>query len=78
MEKLTTDKNGVAISKDLEKGDYKIKEVETNKYYYLNKKNINVTIEKDKEVVSVSIANESQNPNIDIEKSGTEKAEYKR
>ena len=75
VEKLTTDKNGVAISKDLEKGDYKIKEIETNKYYYLNEKNINVTIEKDKEVVSVSITNESQNPNIDIEKSGTEKAE---
>ena len=75
MEKLTTDKNGVAISQDLEKGDYKIKEVETNKYYYLNEKNFNVTIEKDKEVVSISITNESQNPNIDVEKSGTEKAE---
>ena len=75
VEKLTTDKNGVAITQDLEKGDYKIKEIETNKYYYLNEKNINATIEKDKEVVTIKITNESQNPNIDIEKSGTEKAE---
>ena len=75
VENITTNKNGVAISQDLEKGDYKIKEVETNKYYYLNEKDINATIEKDKEVVTINITNESQNPNIDIEKSGTEKAE---
>ena len=75
IEKVKTNKNGIAITSDLEKGDYKIKEVETNKYYYLNKQNIDATIVNNKEEVVIKITNESKNPDLDIEKNGPDKAE---
>ena len=75
VQTVTTNKNGVAISSDLEKGKYKIKEVETNKYYFLNQQEFSATINSNKEVVELNITNESQNPDIDIEKSGPDKAE---
>ena len=75
VETVITDKNGVAITSNLEKGKYKIKEIETNKYYYLNQNIVEATIEKNKEEVVVNITNESQNPDIDIEKSGPDTVE---
>ena len=72
LETLTTDKNGIAMSKELEKGEYIIKEIETNKYYFLNKKTFNAIIENNKQIVEVDITNESKNPDIDIEKNGSE------
>ena len=74
IETITTDKNGVAMSSDLEKGGYKIKETETNKYYYLNKNEFYREITKDGEIVNLAIQDESKKPNVEIEKSGSEKA----
>ena len=75
IEVVKTDKNGIAITSELEKGEYKVKEIETNKYYYLNEKPEKAIIEKNGEEVVLQIKNESQNPKIDIEKNGSNKAE---
>ncbi len=75
IETLTTNKEGVAISSDLEKGEYNVKEVETNKNYILNNQTQNAIIKENEEVVTLNITNDSKNPDIDIEKSGPDKAE---
>ena len=38
VDTIVTDKNGVAASKKLEKGRYNVQEIETNKWYILDKK----------------------------------------
>ena len=54
---------------------FTVKEVETDKFYYLNENTVNVDIEKDKQEVIVNITNESKNPSLDIEKNGPDTAE---
>ena len=75
LETLITNKEGVAISSYLEKGEYKVKEVETNKNYILNTQTQNAIIKENGEVVTLDITNNSKNPDIDIEKNGPDKAE---
>ena len=75
VETITTDKNGIAISSNLEKGEYKVKEVETDKNYILNEQIQIVNINENKKEVVLNITNDSKNPNIDIEKNGPDKAE---
>ncbi len=75
IETVKTDKQGIALTSNLEKGEYKIKEISTNKYYYINEEIRNVEIEKDKQIVEVAITNESKDPDIDIEKNGPDRAE---
>ena len=75
LETLITNKEGVAISSYLEKGEYKVKEVETNKNYILNTQTQNAIIKENGEVVTLDITNDSKNPDIDIEKNGPDKAE---
>lgn len=75
LETLITNKEGVASSSYLEKGEYKVKEVETNKNYILNTQTQNAIIKENGEVVTLDITNDSKNPDIDIEKNGPDKAE---
>lgn len=75
VEKIKTDNKGIAITSRLEKGQYKIKEVKTNKWYYLNEKQVTAEIEENGQIVEIKIDNESKNPDVYIEKMGTEKAE---
>lgn len=75
IETLITDKNGIAISSNLEKGEYKVKEVETDKNYILNEQILKVYIKENKKEVVLNITNDSKNPDIDIEKNGPDKAE---
>ena len=75
IESLTTNKEGIAISSNLEKGEYKVKEIETNKNYILNAQTQNVEIKENEQIIELKIINESKNPNIDIEKNGPDKAE---
>lgn len=75
IERITTNKEGVAISSNLEKGEYKIKEVETDKDYYLNNKIFYAEIKENGKTISLNVTNESKNPDIDIEKSGPNTAE---
>lgn len=75
VDTITTDKNGIATTSDLVKGTYTIKETKTNKYYFLNTKIYEATIKEDGEVVKLQITNESKKPEIDIEKTGQDRAE---
>ena len=75
VETITTDKNGEAFSSDLEKGEYIVKEVETDKNYILNSEMRKGEIKENKQIVEINITNDSKNPDIDIEKNGPDKAE---
>ena len=75
VEKLSTDKNGIATTSLLDKGEYKIKEVYTNEWYYINDKIYTVNIEENGQIIDLSITNESKNPDIETEKIGQEEAE---
>lgn len=59
VDELITDKDGVAISKELEFGKYKLKEVEAPKYYRLNDKEIEFEILKNGEEILINIKNDN-------------------
>lgn len=71
VDKVITNEKGEAISKKLEKGKYKIKEVKSGDWFLLNNKEYSAQITKDKEIFEVTITNKSENPKLDIEKNGT-------
>ncbi len=61
IDTLTTDKNGKATSKELEPGDYILKEVQAPEGYELSDKEIEFTISNQKiEVVKLQITNEKE------------------
>ena len=75
VETITTNKNGIAESKELEKGIYKVKEILTNEWYILNDKPLEFEIKENNELVRLDITNESKDPKVDIEKNGPNEAE---
>ena len=75
IEEVTTNKNGIAQTSELEKGLYYIKEVSTREEYILNEKIFNIEITKHGQTVDIDIQNESKKPSIDIEKTGIDEAE---
>ena len=75
MDTIITDNNGIAISKELEKGVYKIKETETNKWYLLDEKEHFIEIEKNKQIVELSLKNTPATPDEEVEKNGTKTAQ---
>ena len=70
VEELITDENGVAITKLLDKGLYHVKEVESGEWYLLNEEIFNAEIINHGEIIELNITNESEKPNVDIEKTG--------
>ena len=74
VEKIVTDKNGIAQTSKLDKGLYFIKEISTKIGYLLNDKTYEVEITKDEQTVTLPITNESEKPEVDIEKTGPETA----
>lgn len=70
VDELTTSADGIAITKLLDKGSYYIKEVESGEWYLLNENTFIAEIKEHKEVVNVEIKNESEKPDVDIEKTG--------
>jgi len=70
VDTITTDENGKAVTKELLKGIYKIKEISSAKYYLLNENIYEAEIEKHQEIVNVDITNDNVNIDIDIEKRG--------
>ena len=68
IEEIITDKEGKAISKKLDKGKYKVKEIETDEWYILEKKEFNIEIKDDKEIVKIEAKNKPKEPGVDIEK----------
>ncbi|PFO74550.1 hypothetical protein COJ86_07425 [Bacillus cereus] len=72
IDTLTSDENGKATSKELEPGDYILKEVQAPEGYSLSDKEIEFTISNQKiEVVKLQITNEKET-NKDPEKPGEE------
>lgn len=74
IETVKTNEQGEAISKWLEVGRYKIKEVSTLKYYLLNEKEYFTTITENGEMKKVTIENEPEIPGLEIKKTGPEYA----
>ncbi|MFT9869803.1 SpaA isopeptide-forming pilin-related protein [Bacillus mobilis] len=73
IETLTSDENGKATSKELEPGDYILKEVQAPEGYELSDKEIGFTISNQKfEVVKLQITNETETPGGETETPGGE------
>ena len=70
VDEIITNKDGIAITKKLDKGYYTIKEVEAGKWYLLNQNEFATEIKTHEEIVQVDITNESEKPSVDIEKTG--------
>ena len=71
---VQTDSEGIAISKDLEKGKYKIKEVETSKWYLLDENERNVEVTTINQIITLTLENQPAKPDEEIVKTGPEKA----
>ena len=74
IQTLVTDSNGIAKSKKLEKGIYKVKEVETNEWYLLDQNIYEAEIKENKKTVILNIENVPANPDEEIEKKGSDEA----
>lgn len=70
VDTITTNEEGVAITKDLVKGVYKVREVKQADYYLLNEEVFEIEIKKHKEVIEQVIYNDSVDIDIEIEKTG--------
>ena len=70
VDEMITNKEGIAITKKLNKGNYTIKEVESGEWYLLNENEFSAEIEYHGEITNISITNKSEKPDVDIEKTG--------
>lgn len=70
VDEITTLADGTAITRLLDKGCYFIKEVESGEWYLLNENTFTAEIKDHQEIVNVEITNESEKPDVDIEKTG--------
>lgn len=70
VDEMITNKEGIAITKKLNKGNYTIKEVESGEWYLLNENEFSAEIEYHGEITNMSITNKSEKPDVDIEKTG--------
>ena len=67
---VTTDEKGIAISKELLKGKYTIKETKAPVYYNINQNTFSAEIVNHKEIVNVDIEDESVDIKVQVEKTG--------
>lgn len=74
VDNVTTNEQGMAVTKQLEKGKYKIKETKTNEWYMLDKKEYEVEISKNGDEKVLNLTNKPENPEEKVEKVGHEKA----
>lgn len=70
VQEVVTDKNGIAETKELEKGKYTVQEIETGKWYILDSKKYNVEIVENEQIEELSITNKPEDPELDISKEG--------
>lgn len=74
VDTIITDEKGQAISKELEIGRYKIKEINTLKHYILNLNEFFINIEEDGQTKILEVENEPAIPKLNIEKIGQDYA----
>lgn len=67
VDTIKTNKQGIALSKELEKGKYIIKEIKTNKDYILNEQEIIVEILENKKQEEIIVTNKSKDPEKPVE-----------
>lgn len=83
VDSITTNAEGIAKSKELEKGLYKVKEVKTNEWYMLDENYYTVEITSNKQIANLNLENKPVIPDSKIEKNGPdityvdEEIEYK-
>ncbi len=70
VEELITDEEGVAITKLLDKGIYYVRETESGEWYLLNEEEFSAEIINHGDIIELNITNESEKPDVDIEKTG--------
>lgn len=70
VDKITTNEYGIAITKDLLKGTYKVREIKQADYYLLNENVFEIEIKKHNEVIEQVVYNDSVDIDIEIEKTG--------
>lgn len=70
VDTITTDKEGKAITKEILKGKYKIKEIKAPDYYIINENTFDAEIMKDQEIVDVEIKNDNVDIKVEINKNG--------
>ena len=70
VDTIRTDKNGVAVSKPLPLGRYKIVESQAADFYALDKTPIEVEIEHEGQIVRAAMTNKSLYTNVAIQKTG--------
>ena len=70
VDTIRTDKNGVAVSKPLPLGRYKVVESQAADFYALDKTPIDVEIEHAGQIVKAAMTNKSLYTNVSIEKTG--------
>ena len=75
VDTIITNNEGIAISKDLEKGKYKVKEVETNKWYLLDENEKNVEITNNNQVIELTLENMPVKPDEEVIKTGPDRAQ---
>ena len=77
VDTITTNEEGKAITKELIKGVYTIKEISSAKYYLLNENTYNAEIVIDQEIVNVDITNDNVDIDVEIEKKGFKETQSK-
>lgn len=62
LEEIITDENGTAISEELEKGTYKIREIQTNADYEITNQEFTIEILEHQKIEEITITNLSKEP----------------
>lgn len=62
VEEIVTNENGIAISKELEKGNYKIREIETDADYEITNQEFTIEIVKHQKIEEITITNLPKEP----------------
>ena len=77
VDTLITDKNGEATTKELLKGKYNLKEVESPDYYILTDEIFEAEIVKHQEIVDVEVENDNVDIDIEVNKEGFKETQSK-
>lgn len=77
VDQIETSKDGIAITKLLDIGEYYVKEVDAGKGYLLNDKIFKTVIKENNDIMEIIIKNKPKEPSVKIEKTGEEIAEPK-
>ncbi len=75
VDTIITNEKGIAKSKELEKGIYQIKEIETNEWYLLDENYYKAEISENKQIVTLTLENQPAKPDEEIEKTGPDSAQ---